>query len=282
MKLCYIDESGNTGTNLLDPQQPYFILSGVIVDSKQWRVVNDEIATLVKEAKSLFKADVLSSLETNTSCCRYWSKRLLHSTFKWQCSSVVEQNRLKTATKNFFKDNFEIHASELFTGNRNSKGVQYINRLQIIDRMIDVLVNHQLPIIYVIIYKQSLAAKYIYPDPPEELAFMFFVEQFDKYLETLQGDKTGLIISDKTGWEEKLKSDLMEYQQNTTRYYFSTQITNVIDTIHFVDSKDSYFIQLSDVITYLILRKKRGDSRWDTRYQRIFPYIIMRKGFPYP
>lgn len=280
MKLCYLDESGNTGSNLLDPQQPYFILSGIIVDSTQWRVINDEIAVVVNDAKSLFKTDVLDSIQTNDSCCRYWSKRLLKSTFTWSNSSLIEHNRLKVAMRRFFKDEFEIHSSELFTGNRNSKGVQYANRLQIIDGMIEVLVNHQLPIIYVIIYKQRHAAKYKHPEPPEELAFMFFIEQFEEYLETLEGDKTGLIISDKTGWEEKFKLDLLEYQQNATKYYFSKQISNVIDTIHFVDSKDSYCVQASDVVTYLILRKKRGDSRWDAQYQRMSPSIIKRRGFP--
>ena len=63
MKLCYLDETGYTGRNFLDPQQPYFILTVVIVDSAQWRVVNDEIMKVVNHASSLFEPDVLNSIK---------------------------------------------------------------------------------------------------------------------------------------------------------------------------------------------------------------------------
>ena len=36
MNLVYIDESGNTGLNLKDPQQPVFILAAMILPESRW------------------------------------------------------------------------------------------------------------------------------------------------------------------------------------------------------------------------------------------------------
>jgi hypothetical protein len=37
MHLIYLDESGNSGRNLNDPQQPVFVLCGLIVPESQWQ-----------------------------------------------------------------------------------------------------------------------------------------------------------------------------------------------------------------------------------------------------
>ncbi len=39
MHLIYLDESGNTGNNLADPQQPVFVLGGLIVPEHTWQAV---------------------------------------------------------------------------------------------------------------------------------------------------------------------------------------------------------------------------------------------------
>ena len=41
MKLLYIDESGSTGLDMDNKQQPYFILAGVCVEDKKWHEIND-------------------------------------------------------------------------------------------------------------------------------------------------------------------------------------------------------------------------------------------------
>lgn len=37
MHLVYIDESGNSGSNLNDPQQPIFVLCAMIVSEDRWQ-----------------------------------------------------------------------------------------------------------------------------------------------------------------------------------------------------------------------------------------------------
>ena len=41
MYLIYLDESGNTGLDLDNQQQPFFVLAGISVLDKNWHKVND-------------------------------------------------------------------------------------------------------------------------------------------------------------------------------------------------------------------------------------------------
>lgn len=43
MHLVYCDESGNSGTNLADPQQPVFVLGALIVPETSWQPVEAEL-----------------------------------------------------------------------------------------------------------------------------------------------------------------------------------------------------------------------------------------------
>jgi len=43
MHLIYLDESGNTGNNLADPQQPVFVLGGLIVPEHTWQAVEIDL-----------------------------------------------------------------------------------------------------------------------------------------------------------------------------------------------------------------------------------------------
>lgn len=70
MKLCYLDETGNTGRNLLDPQQPYFILGGLVVPSTQWRQVVDGLKEVIREAARTIFPLVEASVKADPRVCR--------------------------------------------------------------------------------------------------------------------------------------------------------------------------------------------------------------------
>lgn len=48
MNLIYLDESGNTGVNLRDPQQPVFTLCAIVVPERKWHVLDAEIQKVVE------------------------------------------------------------------------------------------------------------------------------------------------------------------------------------------------------------------------------------------
>ncbi len=49
MILVYLDESGNTGTNLSDTQQPIFILAALMVPEHLWQTLESELAAAVQK-----------------------------------------------------------------------------------------------------------------------------------------------------------------------------------------------------------------------------------------
>ena len=48
MHLIYLDESGNTGNNLGDLQQPVFVLGGLIVPENKWQPVESELESALE------------------------------------------------------------------------------------------------------------------------------------------------------------------------------------------------------------------------------------------
>jgi hypothetical protein len=49
MNLVYIDESGNTGLNLKDAQQPIFVLAGMVVPEPKWFLIERDFLAKVRE-----------------------------------------------------------------------------------------------------------------------------------------------------------------------------------------------------------------------------------------
>lgn len=48
MYLLYFDESGNSGTNLADPQQPVFVLGALVVPETSWQAVETDLEQTLK------------------------------------------------------------------------------------------------------------------------------------------------------------------------------------------------------------------------------------------
>ena len=50
MHIIYFDETGNTGTNLRDPQQPVFVLGALIVPEETWQALEAALQAAVEES----------------------------------------------------------------------------------------------------------------------------------------------------------------------------------------------------------------------------------------
>lgn len=48
MHLIYLDESGNSGNNLSDPQQPIFVLGALIVPEQKWKAIEEAVTEQVE------------------------------------------------------------------------------------------------------------------------------------------------------------------------------------------------------------------------------------------
>jgi hypothetical protein len=67
MYLIYLDESGNSGGNLNDPQQPVFVLGALLVPEGKWQAVEQG---LVAEIKSFFGGAVPEKFEVHATDIR--------------------------------------------------------------------------------------------------------------------------------------------------------------------------------------------------------------------
>ena len=111
MNLVYIDESGNTGLNLKDTQQPVFLLAAMILPESKWFSLEKLFLSISKE----YLGDPLP-------------------------------------------DPFEIHAKDLKNGRGVFDMLDFAQRLSFRDRMLRLLLDNQIVVIYRRIIKSRFAA----------------------------------------------------------------------------------------------------------------------------
>jgi hypothetical protein len=93
-------------------------------------------------------------------------------------------------------------------------------------------------------------------------AFEEMCKRFDLFLQRLhnQGDtQRGLIIFDKTRYEQRLQTLLAEYRRSGTRH---GRVRNFADVPFFADSKSTRLLQLADLVAYAIFRRYERHNTW--------------------
>lgn len=82
MYLMYADESGNTGTDLDNKQQPIFVLAGILVNENNWHEINSYFNTEKIKIWNLFEtneihtADIFSPRRKSVFRQENWQKNL--------------------------------------------------------------------------------------------------------------------------------------------------------------------------------------------------------------
>jgi hypothetical protein len=71
MHLVYVDESGNTGNNLLDQNQPILVMSALVVPEDRWQALEGALRSLIE---SFFKTHVPEAFELHAADLRSGSK----------------------------------------------------------------------------------------------------------------------------------------------------------------------------------------------------------------
>lgn len=125
--------------------------------------------------------------------------------------------------------------------------------LEIMKDLIGILASHGAKIGYAAVDKEKCWASH----HPHQLAFLFLVERIEDLLKN-EGS-LGLLIADENHeMEQRLVDDLEIFKTQSTRFgWRPTKIEHVVDSIHFVRSRNNHLIQLADVVAYIFLRGKR-------------------------
>lgn len=216
MNLVYIDESGNTGLNLKDPQQPVFLLAAMILPESQWF----SLEQLFLSASREYFGDPLPSP-------------------------------------------FEIHAKDLKNGRGVFEKLTLAQRLSFRDRMLQLLLDNEIAVIYRRIIKSKFAAfceRHYGPGikvNPYVMALPFVCMEIDHYLRQHGSDQLGMFIFD----EQKENLDHAERSLRTLRLD-STSIlktSNIIEKGFFIDSSKSFALQLVDLAAYYIRKYEENE-----------------------
>ncbi len=79
MYLMYADESGNTGTDYDNKEQPIFVLAGVLIEDKKWHEINNYF-----NQKKVEILPILGNYEIHTNELFNSSKKSVFNQFDWK------------------------------------------------------------------------------------------------------------------------------------------------------------------------------------------------------
>jgi hypothetical protein len=191
----------------------------------------------------------------------------------------IESDMLAIATKYFrgrARDrDFELHGAEIFGGRGDARALTVAQRIGVFREALELLQRHDVKLWVRGIHKHRHAARArnrgYTPDHPYRLGFMYLVESIDLFLGGLQPSAElfaeaspptlGLLVSDE---QAEVSRDLIAgfarwRQFGTDHGYRTRDVRYLIDTIHYIESQDSWLIQLVDLVGFV---RNRFEKNW--------------------
>ncbi len=178
--------------------------------------------------------------------------------------SVPEQNvrwlshQLEQLAREIDKENHrdvEFHASEMFSTRGRWGKFERPQRIENIKRVLKTLdrAYEGVRVFACAVHKES------YPkDDPVIVAFENLTDRFDKFLKRMGDDQRGIIVFDKSSYENSFQSLASQFRQSGNRW--GSYMTSICEVPLFIDSKASRIIQLADHIAYATFRRFNADD----------------------
>ena len=110
MYLMYADESGNTGTDYDNKEQPIFVLAGVLVEDIKWHDINNFF-----NHRKIKILPILKDNEIHTNELFNSSKKSVFNQFKWQDNFKTLEN-----FEQYIQNNLYTSANVEFSNYQNS------------------------------------------------------------------------------------------------------------------------------------------------------------------
>ncbi len=159
-------------------------------------------------------------------------------------------------------DDFELHANAIRSGRKIWRSIPKHARESLMHDVLGILKGksrYNLRAFGMAIEKAAVS-----PDDPVEHAFEQISDRFDKFLRRIYLKKRyaqrGLIIVDKSRYEDTLQTLARDYRTDGTRW---GNLRNLAEVPLFVDSRASRLIQLADLVSYALWRRyEHGDASW--------------------
>ena len=216
MYIYYADDSGNTGTDYDNKQQPVFSLAGWIVETNNWNELNEHIT---KKKKEILKE--YYNIEIHTT-----------DIFNGKKDKKGKYNFRKNGLEGNFKilDNLVDMAISL-----NPKILAFVVRKKKLKQYCEVKFNMKTKI------------------DPYLIAFPYILKFFDEFL--IKNNANGLIFLDEqekvvNNIDNILSNLRINIEQNELK------IKNIVERALFLNSFKSNFIQIADLFNFYINRYK--------------------------
>ena len=108
MELIYLDDSGSTGTNLDDKEQPLFVLGGVVIKDDKWHQINHKIDE-IKKAFGIAEQELhIMEIMNRKGVFKNWDyaqrKELITD-----CLKVVKDFKIDVVFFKVFKQNYKLY-----------------------------------------------------------------------------------------------------------------------------------------------------------------------------
>ena len=216
----------------------------------------------------------------------------------FMCALVIDGAELQKLEKEFqrimsqlemafpeqISSNLELHAGEIFNGKGPWRKAFEGNRqrYEVLNHFSEVLAGLNLRILVHGIDVEMQVSKYSLPTDPRYLSLRFLIEKLDKELYSTSDFSMLICDSGASNQEIQHIRDLLEDMQvRGTGGLYPRQITQIIDTVHFSDSKRSRGIQAVDLISFLRHRIElqrtslvKRDSSIDQLWQVLEPKVV--------
>ena len=168
----------------------------------------------------------------------------------------------------------EFHGAPMRGGKEYWKAIAPAQRVQAVVDILSLLSNPQLKLR---VFASVIEKKTMPRDDVLTKSFENVAMHFDQYLanmyQTRRDPQRGLVIFDKTAYEEKLQALSSVFKH---RGHSMGRLRNFAEVPLFLDSKASRLIQMADLIAYWIFRYyQSGDDRG---FKLIEPYFHSHKG----
>ena len=178
----------------------------------------------------------------------------------------------------------ELHAGAIYNGKGPWRKVFEGNRqrYEILNQFTQVLVKLDVRILIQGIEIARQSQKYSLPTDPRYLSLKFLIEKTDKELNGTRDHAVLICDSGASKQEiEVIRDLLVEMQTNGSGGPYPRQITNIVDTVHFSDSKRSRGIQATDLVAFIRHRVQlqdamlvKHDSIIDQLWQALAPRVV--------
>ncbi len=216
MYLTYFDDTGGTGQNYADPQQPVQGLFSVSIDETKWRKVEHDCHNVV---------------------AKHFPERI--------------EEFLKT-------DKFELHAAAIYQGTGEFRKVPLDKRLAILNDIVSIIVNHELPILGVYAEKRnasSIIGHYHGSglDNLDDILFTALYAELDSVIELGSRSRHTMLIGDYDSMKPH-RADYLQSRALRNMAEMNTPSTPVLESVYFVESHRSFGVQLADTVAYLLRR----------------------------